>query len=45
MNYNQVLTNYINLCPYDEPIFIEDIKEYFVNELKCDRKFMCILID
>lgn len=36
MNYNQVLTNYINLCPYDEPIFIEDIKEYFVNELKCD---------
>lgn len=29
MNYNELLTNYINKCPVDEPIFIEDIKEYF----------------
>lgn len=29
MNYNEILFNYIEQCPYDEPIFIEDIKNYF----------------
>ena len=29
MNYNAILTEYIDKCPYDEPIFIEDIKKYF----------------
>lgn len=29
MNYNELLLGYINECPYDEPIFIEEIKEYF----------------
>ena len=31
MNYNDILNNYIDSCPYDEPIFIEDIKKYFQN--------------
>lgn len=31
MNYNDILVKYIDKCPYDEPIFIEDIKEYFKN--------------
>lgn len=29
MNYNEILLKYIEQCPYDEPIFIEDIKNYF----------------
>lgn len=29
MNYNDILVNYIDKCPYDEPIFIEEIKDYF----------------
>ena len=29
MNYNAILTEYIDKCPYDEPIFIEDIRKYF----------------
>lgn len=29
MNYNDILLKYINDYPYDEPIFIEDIKAYF----------------
>ena len=29
MNYNNILIKYIDKCPYDEPIFIEDIKEFF----------------
>ena len=29
MNYNDILIKYIDKCPYDEPIFIEDIKNYF----------------
>lgn len=33
MNYNEVLLNYIDKYPYDEPIFIEDIKKYFQEEL------------
>ena len=29
MNYNDILVRYIDKCPYDEPIFIEEIKAYF----------------
>ena len=29
MNYNDILIKYIDSCPYDEPIFIEEIKDYF----------------
>ena len=29
MNYNEILNKYIDEYPYDEPIFIEEIKEYF----------------
>lgn len=29
MNYNDILINYIENCSYDEPIFIEDIKNHF----------------
>ena len=29
MNYNEILIKYIDQCPYDEPIFIEEIKLYF----------------
>lgn len=29
MNYNEILVRYIDSYPYDEPIFIEDIKNYF----------------
>ena len=34
MNYNDILIKYIDEYPYDEPIFIEDIKEYFKNYIK-----------
>ena len=36
MNICKLVLEYIEQYPEDEPIFIEDIKEYFVNELKCD---------
>ena len=29
MNYNDILIKYTDKCPYDEPIFIEEIKAYF----------------
>lgn len=29
MNYNDILIKYIDNCPSDEPIFIEEIKDYF----------------
>lgn len=29
MNYNDILIKYIDDYPYDEPIFIEEIKDYF----------------
>ena len=29
MNYSKELAEYIKNCPYNEPIFIEEIKEYF----------------
>lgn len=31
MNYKEELIKYIESCPYDEPIFIEDIKKHFTN--------------
>lgn len=31
MNYNKILINYIDEYPTDEPIFIEEIKDYFKN--------------
>lgn len=31
MNYNDILVKYIDEFPYDEPIFIEEIKDYFKN--------------
>lgn len=31
MNYNDILVKYIDELPYDEPIFIEEIKDYFKN--------------
>lgn len=34
MNCNEILLSYINKCPVDEPIFIEDIKKYFKNIIK-----------
>ena len=34
MNYNDILIKYIDKYPYDEPIFIEDIKDYFKNYIK-----------
>lgn len=34
MNYNNILVNYIDNCPFDEPIFIEEIKDYFKTIVK-----------
>ena len=34
MNYNEILLNFINGFPNDEPILIEDIKTYFKKSLK-----------
>ena len=34
MNYNNILIKYIDECPYDEPIFIDEIKEYFKKFIK-----------
>lgn len=33
MNYNNILINYIDKCPFDEPIFIEDIKKHMQKAL------------
>lgn len=34
MNYNEILINYIENYPINEPIFIEDIKKYFQSIMK-----------
>lgn len=34
MNYNALLIKYIDECPFDEPIFIDEIKEYFKKIIK-----------
>mgnify|MGYP004522579193 FL=1 len=36
MNYNNILIKYIDKCPYDEPIFIDDIKKYFKKIIRND---------
>lgn len=36
MNYNNILIKYIDKCPYDEPIFIDDIKKYFKKIIQND---------
>ena len=33
MNYNELLIKYIDMCPFDEPIFIEEIKDYFKDKI------------
>lgn len=33
MNYNVMLVSYVENCPFDEPIFIEDIKNYFLERI------------
>lgn len=46
MNYNEILINYIDNCPYDEPIFIEEIKYYFKNKIQdnFENKFKTIYV-
>lgn len=34
MEYREILMTYIDNCPYDEPIFIEEIKEYLKDYIK-----------
>lgn len=36
MNYNNILKKYINKCPFNEPIFIDEIRNYFINNIKVD---------
>ena len=33
MNYNTILMDYIDNCPFDEPILIEDIKQYIKDNI------------
>lgn len=32
MNYAEVLNEFINICPTDEPIFLEDCSKYFIEK-------------
>lgn len=34
MNYNKIVYEYINKCNLDEPLFLEDIKQYIINKYK-----------
>ena len=34
INYNQIVYEYINKCNFNEPLFLEEIKQYIVNEYK-----------
>lgn len=43
MNYNEMLVKYIDDYPYDEPIFIDDIKDYFKNIINNENEFNYIL--
>ena len=36
MNYNEIVCKYINKCNLDEPLFLDDIKQYVINEYKKD---------
>ncbi len=43
MNYNNIIINYIDNCPFDEPIFIEDIKKFIQEKLDNQMNFDHIL--
>ena len=34
MNYNKIVIEYINKCNLDEPLLLEEIKQYVVNKYK-----------
>lgn len=34
MNYNKIVFDYINKCNFDEPLFLEEIKQYVINNYK-----------
>lgn len=34
INYNQIVYEYINKCNFNEPLFLEEINQYIVNEYK-----------
>ena len=36
MNYNKIVCEYINKCNLDEPLFLEEIKQYVINNYKTD---------
>ncbi|MGN1298278.1 MAG: DUF6088 family protein [Clostridia bacterium] len=36
MNYNEIVYEYINNCNLDEPLFLEEIKQYVINNYKND---------
>lgn len=40
MNYKEILNNYINEYPFNEPIFIEDVKNYLKTKIDLDNKTM-----
>lgn len=37
MNYNEIVYEYINKCNSDEPVFMNQIKEYLINKYKNDK--------
>ena len=39
MNYNEIICEYINRCNLDEPLFLEEIKQYVINEYKKEISF------
>ena len=36
MNYNEIVYEYINKCNLDEPLFLEEIKQYVINKYEND---------
>ena len=36
MNYNEIVCEYINKCNLDEPLFLNEIKQYVINKYKND---------
>ena len=34
MNYNEIVCEYIKKCNLDEPLFLEEIKQYVINKYK-----------
>lgn len=43
MNYKKLIIDYINDCPYDEPIFIEEIKDCLLRKMENYNDFNRIL--